>query len=49
MPKFTMEQIAEIMNDPRNIRNMSVIAHIDHGKTTISDSFLAKAGVISSE
>jgi len=37
----------ETMDLAHNIRNMSVIAHVDHGKSTLTDSLIAKAGIIS--
>ena len=39
----------ELMDKKDNVRNVVVIGDLDHGKTTLVDQILAKAGVISNE
>ena len=46
MVNFTTEQLRALMDLKYNIRSMSVIAHVDHGKSTLTDSLVAKAGII---
>jgi len=49
MPNFTTEQMRDIMDKTDMIRSMSVIAHVDHGKSTLTDSLICKAGIISAK
>ncbi|NOZ82139.1 MAG: elongation factor EF-2 [Candidatus Micrarchaeota archaeon] len=43
------EKVQELMNNPNNIRNIGIVSHIHHGKTTLTDNLVAGAGMISSE
>jgi len=44
-----IDDLKTIIKDAKQIRNIAICAHIDHGKTTLSDNLLSGAGLISSD
>ncbi|MEF8887679.1 MAG: elongation factor EF-2 [Haloarculaceae archaeon] len=47
--KKIVQECEELMDKPENIRNIAIAAHVDHGKTTLTDNLLAGAGMISED
>lgn len=43
------DKIRRLAVDPKHIRNLCIAAHIDHGKTTLTDNLLAGAGMLSED
>jgi elongation factor 2 len=47
MPKEEhSEKVQELMSNQKNIRNIGIVSHIHHGKTTLTDNLAAAAGLM---
>ncbi|WP_380681042.1 elongation factor EF-2 [Salinigranum sp. GCM10025319] len=47
--KKIVQECEKLMDKPEQIRNIAIAAHVDHGKTTLTDNLLAGAGMISQD
>ena len=39
--------LRQLQKSPECIRNICILAHVDHGKTSLADALVAKNGIIS--
>ncbi|PSR78442.1 P-loop containing nucleoside triphosphate hydrolase protein [Coniella lustricola] len=47
MPVVSPQQLATLQQHADDVRNICILAHVDHGKTSLTDALLATNGIIS--
>ncbi|KAK8108804.1 ribosome biogenesis protein Ria1 [Apiospora sp. TS-2023a] len=47
MPVVSPEKLGLLQSEPDDVRNICILAHVDHGKTSLTDALIATNGIIS--
>ncbi|EME47847.1 hypothetical protein DOTSEDRAFT_51149 [Dothistroma septosporum NZE10] len=47
MPVIPPERLVKLQSQGQGIRNICILAHVDHGKTSLTDALIATNGIIS--